>query len=244
LPQPANRTQINRALLRLRELILSGEFSPGERVSELPLVDRLGVSRTPLRLALAALEHEGLLRGIAGGGYAVREFTLADIHDAIELRGALEGTAARFAAERGCRRRDVKALRTISGAIAALVPLADYKSFELFIELNERFHARLLAAASSPMLERAIGSITSLPFASASAFVLTEAVLPESLQILQIAHYQHESLLDAVERREGARSEAIAREHAMLAMRNLEIVRRHSDVMERVPGASLVAFLS
>src|SRR5690349_17858367 len=61
LARPANRTQITRALLRLRELIFNGEFAPGERMSELPLVQRLGVSRTPLRLALAELEHEGLL---------------------------------------------------------------------------------------------------------------------------------------------------------------------------------------
>jgi GntR family transcriptional regulator of vanillate catabolism len=75
----ANRTQMTRALLGLREQILSGEFKPGERMSELPLVERLGVSRTPLRLALATLEHEGLLRVLPAGGYVVREFTLADI---------------------------------------------------------------------------------------------------------------------------------------------------------------------
>ncbi len=63
-PWPSPRTEPTscRAQLRLRELILSGEFEPGERMSELPLVERLGVSRTPLRLALAELEHEGLLR--------------------------------------------------------------------------------------------------------------------------------------------------------------------------------------
>src|SRR5215471_20409432 len=94
----ANRSQIMRALLRLRELILTGEFEPGERLSELPLVERIGVSRTPLRLAFAALEHEGLLTNLPGGGYAVREFTTDDIRDAIELRGVLEGTAARFCA--------------------------------------------------------------------------------------------------------------------------------------------------
>src|SRR5437868_15398765 len=109
-----DRTQIMSAVLRLRELILSGDFAPGARVSELPLVELLGVSRTPLRLALAALEHEGLLRGLPGGGYVVREFTQADISDAIELRGVLEGTAARFAAERGATARDLRALRTIN----------------------------------------------------------------------------------------------------------------------------------
>jgi GntR family transcriptional regulator, vanillate catabolism transcriptional regulator len=111
LARPAPRTQITKAVLRLRELIFNGRFSPGERMSELPLVELLGVSRTPLRLALAELEHEGLLRGLPGGGYVVREFTQGDVRDAIELRGVLEGTAARFAAERGGSARDLAALR-------------------------------------------------------------------------------------------------------------------------------------
>ena len=74
---PTSKTQMTRALLSLREQILSGEFRPGERMSELRLVERIGVSRTPLRLALSSLEHEGLLRALPGGGYAVREFTLS-----------------------------------------------------------------------------------------------------------------------------------------------------------------------
>ena len=92
---------MTRALLRLREMILSGEFAPGERMSELALVERLGVSRTPVRLALAALEHEGLVRGLSSRGLRRERVHQADISDAIELRGVLEGTAARFAAERG-----------------------------------------------------------------------------------------------------------------------------------------------
>src|SRR5882757_9272998 len=110
----ASRSQMMRALLRLRELILSGEFAPGERMSELPLVERLGVSRTPLRLALATLEHEGLLENLEGGGYAVREFTQDDIHDAIELRGVLEGTAVRFAAERGASSAQLAEMRHLN----------------------------------------------------------------------------------------------------------------------------------
>ena len=83
-------------------------------MSELPLVARLGVSRTPLRLALVELEHEGLLRPLDGGGYVVREFTEADVRDAVELRGVLEGTAARFAAERGASAAERRALRAIN----------------------------------------------------------------------------------------------------------------------------------
>ena len=238
----ANRTQITRSLLRLRELILSGEFEAGERMSELPLVERLGVSRTPLRLALAELEHEGLLRGLPGGGYVVREFTMADIRDAIELRGVLEGTAARYAVERRATRRDLKALQTINDSIEELIHRTDYESFESYVDMNQRFHARLLKMARSPMLERALGGIVSLPFAGPSAaFVLSEAEIPESREILVIAHRHHFNLIQAIERGEGARAESLAREHAQLALTNLEIALRHRDLLERLPGASLLS---
>jgi GntR family transcriptional regulator, vanillate catabolism transcriptional regulator len=240
LARPANRTQITRALLRLRELIFNGEFAPGERMSELPLVQRLGVSRTPLRLALAELEHEGLLRSLPSGGYVVREFTQGDVRDAVELRGVLEGTAARFAAERGAAARDLRALRATNQTISKLVHRADYESFERYLHLNETFHARLMKMAHSSLLERALDSIISLPFAGPSAFVLAEAELPASRDILIIAHRHHEVLIEAIERRQSARAEAVAREHARLSLTNLEIVVDHR-VLERLPGASLIA---
>ena len=236
----ASRSQMMRALLRLRELILSGEFEPGERMSELPLVERLGVSRTPLRLALATLEHEGLLRNLSGGGYAVRAFTQADMRDAVELRGVLEGTAARFAAERGATRREIRSLRSINAQIEPLLALADYESFEAYMDLNERFHSRMLEIARSPLLDRALEGILSLPFGGVNAMVLTEAELPESRQILVIAHRHHQGLIEAIEARQGARAEALAREHARIALTNLEIVLRHREMLELVPGSSLI----
>lgn len=103
---PANdnpaHSQAVRAQLRLREMILAAELPAGARIAELTLVDKLGVSRTPIRTALMKLEQEGLLESLASGGYAVRTFTERDVSDAIELRGTLEGLAARLAAERGC----------------------------------------------------------------------------------------------------------------------------------------------
>ena len=172
----------------------------------------------------------------------VREFTQADIRDAIELRGVLEGTAARFAVERGATRRELRALRTINDEIEELVHRADYESFERYVNLNESFHARLLKLARSPMLERALAGIVSLPFAGPSAaFVLTEAELPESREILVIAHRHHAGLIESIERREGARAESLAREHAQLALTNLELALRHGEVLRDLPGASLIA---
>jgi GntR family transcriptional regulator, vanillate catabolism transcriptional regulator len=233
-------SQTVRAQLALRELLLSGEFAAGTRMSELPLVERLGVSRTPLRLALATLEHEGLLEILEGGGYAVREFTQADISDSIELRGALEGTAARFAAERGAKRGQLAAMRELNAEIGEVVHRADVESFWHYVDLNQKFHELFVEAADSPVLERALERIVSLPFASPSAFVLAQAELPESREILLIGYEHHRGLIEAIERREGARAEALAREHARLARRNLEVVLKNRDVLERMPGASLI----
>ena len=172
----------------------------------------------------------------------MREFTQGDVRDAIELRGVLEGTAARFAAERGTTARDLNALRATNETIKKLVHRGDYESFERYLQLNETFHARLLKMARSPLLQRAIEGVVSLPFASASAFVLAEAELAASRDILIIAHRHHSSLIEAIERRQGARAEALAREHARVALANLDIVIDHRrDVLERLPGASLLA---
>lgn len=243
MARAAQGTQITKAVLSLRELIFAGHFTPGERMSELPLVELLGVSRTPLRLAFAQLEHEGLLRSLTGGGYVVREFTQGDIRDAIELRGVLEGTAARFAAERGAAKRDLDVLRTANESIRPFLHRADYASFERYLELNETFHARLLKMARSPMLERAIEGIVALPFAGPSAFVLAEAELPASREILIIAYGHHGAIIEAIERRQGGRAEGITREHARLAMRNLEIVVEQRDLLERLPGGILLSLL-
>ena len=71
--------------------------------------------------------------------------------------------------------------------------------------------------------------------------MLAHAELPESRQILVVAHRHHLGLIESIERREGARAESIAREHARLSLTNLEIVLRHRGVLERMPGASLIA---
>ncbi|MEY2532697.1 MAG: GntR family transcriptional regulator, vanillate catabolism transcriptional regulator [bacterium] len=243
----APAAQMARALLGRRELLYSGADPPGQRLSELPLVERLGVSRTPLRLALARLEHEGLIEALPAGGYVVRRFTRADIDDAIELRGVLEGTAARLAAERRPTRRRLGGLRACCDEIAGHVA-RDERSFDSLVRytrLNERFHARLVQLAASPVLARAVEGVVALPFAAPSAaLVAGQAELPESREILVIAQSQHEALVASIAAGEGSRAEALGREHARLARRNLEVVLRHRELLDRVPDGSAVVHLA
>jgi len=231
-----------KAVLRLRELLLSGEVRPGERVAEIPLAARLGVSRTPLRLALSTLAHEGLLEVLPGGGFVVRDFDPADIADAIELRGVLEGTAARLAAERLADPADLAPLRAAVEAMEPLVrgPKPDAADFERYVEANAVFHARLLDLARSPMLRRAMAQAMALPFASPSSFVLAQADLPESREILFLAQVQHRALVEAIGAREGARAEALAREHARLAKQNLKLALGDAALLAHVPGGALI----
>lgn len=239
-------SQTLRALLSLRQLILGGELKPGERVSELPLVERLGVSRTPLRAALVRLEEEGLLETIPTGGFAVRGFDERDLYTAIEVRGTFEGLAARLAAERG---PSAQALAALAGSVAALDALLarspiTTENFGEYVTLNERFHACVVELADSPVLTRQIERAVSLPFASASAFVMVQAALPEAELLFTIAQDQHRCILQAIAAREGSRAEALMREHARLARRNLELALSSQRTRELVPGSGLIRFRS
>ena len=196
-------SQTVRALLKLRELILSGELKPGERVSELPLVDRLGVSRTPLRAALVRLEEEGLLDAIPTGGFAVRGFDERELYSAIEVRGTLEGLAARLAAERGVPEASLVGLKHCLLQLDQLVLEAGVTvdTFSNYVELNERFHSTIIDLADSAVLSRQIARAVTLPFASASAFVMVQVSLPEAGMMFMVAQDHHRCIVRAIEGR-------------------------------------------
>jgi GntR family transcriptional regulator, vanillate catabolism transcriptional regulator len=230
-----------KATLGVRELVLDGELSPGDRVPEIALAQRLGVSRTPLRIALTTLAHEGLLESLRGGGFVVRSFTRADIADAIELRGVLEGLAARLAAERLRSHADAARLAETTARLDEVVDDLSPESLTRYVELNDGYHRELVTLAGSEVIERAIANVVVLPFASPGAFVASQAVLPRSREILVVAQHQHRALLDTVRAGQGARAEEIAREHARLALQNLDLVLEDHVALDRLEGAPLLA---
>jgi GntR family transcriptional regulator, vanillate catabolism transcriptional regulator len=242
-------SQTGRTLLNLRGMLLRGDFQPGERISELPLVARLGVSRTPIRLALDRLAHEGLLEPSPTGGFVVRAFTLEDIWDAIETRGVLEGAAARLAAERLTRDSELDQLREYRDEMDGMIRLdddsdkiaaPDIDSYARYLDLNEAFHSEIVTLSKSAMLRRTLDQVTSVPFASPSAMVYVYAKLPRAPQILAVAHDHHRSIVEAIEHRQGARAEALAREHSRMTRGNVEFALSDTTILSNVPGASLI----
>jgi GntR family transcriptional regulator of vanillate catabolism len=232
-------TQAGRALLALRELILNGQFPPGEHLSEPQLVARLGVSRTPVREALNRLAHEGLLYTAGTGRYRVREFTMSDVRDAIELRGVLEGTAARLAAERLMKAEELESIRHVQARLDAIKHIT-VDTFSAYTELNDSFHLELVRLAKSDMLYRSIEHVKTLPFASPSALVFARSKLPRATEMIVVGQEQHHGILEAVEHRQGTRAEALAREHAQLSRRNLESSLTDEHLRNYVPGSPLI----
>lgn len=234
-------SQALRALMRLREMVLAGELPAGSRIAELALVERLGVSRTPIRSALMRLEQEGLLEALPGGGYAVRTLSERDAADAIELRGTIEGLAARLAAERGAAAGVLAEASACLDAIdQVLRPSSlDEAAFARYVELNARFHQLLAEMGGSGTLSRELERVVRLPFASPSGFVAVQANSPGGRDMLVVAQDQHRQVLEAIAAGEGARAEAIMREHARLARRNLHTALAGRDLV-RMPGVRLI----
>lgn len=96
----------------LRQAILRGELKPGERLMEIKLANKLGVSRTPIREAIRKLELEGLVLMIPRRGAEVAEITEKSLNDVLEVRKALEELAVQLA----CERMDEEGLEALKKA--------------------------------------------------------------------------------------------------------------------------------
>lgn len=240
--EPPSVSQTLKAQLALRELILGGELKAGARIAELWLVERLAVSRTPVRMALVKLAEEGLLDALPAGGFAVKAFSETDIHDAIELRGTLEGLAARLAAERGVSPVLMTEARECVARIDAALARPDLTddTFSLYVEENARFHALLAEMAGSNIVARQLERAVAMPFASPNGFVMAQSVGPRARDVLVVAQEQHRMVLEAITQREGSRAEALMREHARIARRNLQEALQSQQLLKLVPGAALI----
>jgi len=234
-----NDSMLGRTVLQLRELILKGEFGPRERISEHPLSARLGVSRTPIRLALERLAHEGLLEPYPTGGFVVRQFKLEDIWDGIEIRGLLEGAATRLAAERWNDENELAPLRKSQQAIDDMGE-PTVETFPGFLELNDAFHFEIMRLAKSEMLQQAIDRLFSFPVTSPRLLVSIKAHWQEAPSLWIISQEHHHSIIEAISKRQGARAESLAREHAQLTRRNLEIALADIEFLSSLPGGSLI----
>ncbi|QIL84210.1 GntR family transcriptional regulator (plasmid) [Diaphorobacter sp. HDW4A] len=238
--EESGHSQTVKAVIGLRGMILEGALKAGERVLEQMVVDKINVSRTPARAAILRLCEEGMIDALPGGGYAVASFSEADVFDSIAIRGELEGMAARLAAERGAPLSTLQKLdRCVAALDVVLQSMKETRHVTQYVELNDEFHALLIEAAQSPMLKKSIQRIVTLPFAAPNCFISTSHDTPAfNHQIMLFAQEQHRSLVEAIRAREGARAEAIAREHSRSAWKYIKALLELEDYQSKLPAVT------
>ncbi|HKY81420.1 MAG TPA: GntR family transcriptional regulator [Sphingobium sp.] len=209
-------SQTLKAIDGLREWIVRGGLLPGQRVSEPMIIAELGVSRTPARIALNRMADDGLLARTGTNRFVVKEYTAQDIFDAIEIRGNLEGLAARLAAE---GRASSAIVGQMEGCVERLdeiiASLPEAIDLDGYIDQNDRLHTLLIEAAGSSMVTQSIEKIRSLSFAAFNALVKSvEVNEAEMMPGLVVAQAQHRALVKCIRQGQGCRAQALAIEHA------------------------------
>ena len=236
-------SQQSRVLVQLRDLILKGGFVPGERLAEIPLAAKLGASRTPVRLALTSLEHEGLIEQSPSGGYQMRRFTAQEVADAIRVRGLIEGFAARLLAEDGAPRQLLRELHECldDGDKTVNKPTMELDDYAAYVEMNDRFHTLIMDGCGNSALRRVMDMLDGQPFASPSAMLPMQSSMEEGQQWMRQAHRTHHALVQAIERGQGTRAQALGEEHVEIARMNLEYALERPELAaELLPGMRLV----
>ncbi|HEU4993420.1 MAG TPA: GntR family transcriptional regulator [Gemmatimonadaceae bacterium] len=189
---------------RLRDLIVQGSLAPGSRIVETEIAARLGVSRTPVREALQRLQQEGFVIGAPGAQQSrltVAPLTRDDVHELLDVVGALEGIGARRAAaldpiERRGLARELRVLNQEFARAGRATPVDHGRLYDA----DERLHRRIVQAGVGPRL-----------------LALHDAVKPQAERYIRMyismltgdiksSVDEHETLIDAIE--EGREADA------------------------------------
>ena len=193
---------------RLRRSILEGEYGPDERLVEGQLAERLGVSRTPIRQALAMLEAEGLVEIAPNKGAVVCSFSIEDVWDIYDLRAVLEGHAARRAAGR-INDEELSRLRDVAEAMEKISPerFANHgEESRWLVAANQEFHGTIVAASRNGRLGKLIWRTVEVP-------LMFKAFFWYGPRERAISSHYHRQILRALETGDGERAEIIMREH-------------------------------
>ncbi|HZU64474.1 MAG TPA: GntR family transcriptional regulator [Novosphingobium sp.] len=214
----------------VREAILDGRFAPGAELRQEVLARQYGVSRVPLREALSRLQADGLIELRPRRGFAVAELDVVEIIELFELRMVVEQHALEVAA----RMRSEADLREIEALLVQMEEIEAHTpgNFPEWLDLNRRFHHRLVACAGR---ERLAATVSNLRDAT-EPYVRLEA---HATGHVEDASSEHRQLYDAVRERNATLAGEVAREHALGTMKRLvEWLRLRKQVGKRGKSAA------
>lgn len=161
----------------LRQAILRGELKPGERLMEIQLANKLGVSRTPIREAIRKLELEGLVLMIPRKGAEVAEITEKSLKDVLEIRRALEDLAVRLACEK-ITKEELKELKKAGEEFKKVLKSQDITEVA---EADVRFHDVIYMATDNPKLIQLLNNFREQMYRFRVEYLKKDEVRPQLL---------------------------------------------------------------
>lgn len=205
VPDAPRLPRVDTLALALEDMIRRGELCPGERLNELALSRRLGISRAALREAVRRLEQVGLVAVVPNRGVVVREVSVKDALDLYDLRAALFRMAAQLAA----RRSTAPVLAALRELNARMREAAAAERFADYYAGNLDFHAALIAATDNTPLAQAYANATK------SLHLFRRRALLHPVQ-LDLSLTEHETILAAIAAHDAEAAGAAAEAHILL----------------------------
>ena len=186
----------------LRQAILKGELAPGERLMEIQLAEKLGVSRTPIREAIRKLELEGLVLMIPRKGAEVAKISEKSLRDVLEVRRSLEELAIELACQR-MSEDDMAELERMQGNFKSAIDRGEAMSIA---QSDEQYHDVIYQGTRNDKLVQMLGNLREQMYRYRLEYIKDE----DKRQVLLV---EHEHILNALKNRNIAEAKKAAREH-------------------------------
>ena len=186
----------------LRQAILRGELKPGERLMEIQLANKLGVSRTPIREAIRKLELEGLVLMIPRKGAEVAEITEKSLRDVLEVRRALEELAVQLACEK-ITKEEIRELERVAKEFQQVVNSSDITEIA---EVDVCFHDIIYTATDNQKLIQLLNNLREQMYRYRVEYLKRDGVFPQLIA-------EHEAIIRHIENNEKEKATEVMCRH-------------------------------
>ena len=186
----------------LRQAILRGELKPGERLMEIQLANKLGVSRTPIREAIRKLELEGLVLMIPRKGAEVAEITEKSLRDVLEVRRALEELSVQLACEK-ITKEEIRELERVAKEFQQVVKSSDITEIA---EVDVRFHDIIYTATDNQKLIQLLNNLREQMYRYRVEYLKRDGVFPQLIA-------EHEAIIRHIENNEKEKATEVMCRH-------------------------------
>lgn len=186
----------------LRKAILKGELKPGERLMEIALAQRLGVSRTPVREAMRKLELEGLVVMIPRRGAQVANITEKDLNDVLEVRIALENLSI----QKACSCMTEEELEKLKEAALKFESMTENGNLVRLAEADVEFHEVIYQSSDNRRLNQVLNNLREQIYRYRVEYLKDEATRKTLVK-------EHEEIYEAIRARDVKKAQEIAYRH-------------------------------